>query len=169
MLFFPPCTFDALPGHTLSWKAEIWFVRWRLPLIVHLKPVCFFVFFLIFRRPEPPTTFKNTWLTLFTTTDLKHLQESCILIWWAEKRLGLAVHSRRHTHTQNTNNLGQLFQIQLLWTWSQLVSGSGVSLAHTYQLGMFPKQYSTMLPGGLQQNKTLISLNVIVISYYSEK
>lgn len=70
---------------------------------------------------------------------------------------------------QNTNNLGQLFKIQLLWTWSQLVSGSGVSLAHTYQLGLFPKQYCTMLPRGLQQNETLISHNVIVISYSSEK
>lgn len=38
-------------------------------------------------------------------------------------------------------------------------------MAHTYQLGLFPKQYHTMLPRGLQQNKTLISLNVIVISY----
>lgn len=34
-------------------------------------------------------------------------------------------------------------------------------MAHTYQLGLFPKQYHTMLPRGLQQNKTLISLNVI--------
>lgn len=70
---------------------------------------------------------------------------------------------------QSTNNLGQRFQIQLLWTWSQLVSGGGVCLAHTYQLGLFPKQYRTMLPRGLQQNKTLISLNVIVISYSSKK
>lgn len=42
-------------------------------------------------------------------------------------------------------------------------------MAHTYQLGPFPKQYCTMLPRGLQQNKTLISLNVIVISYSSKK
>lgn len=86
------------------------------------------------------------------------------------------MHSNRETEEmlgsymhllQNTNNLGQRFQIQLLWTWSQLVSGGGVGLAHTYQLGQFPKQYCTMLPRGQQQNKTLISLNVIVISYSS--
>lgn len=42
-------------------------------------------------------------------------------------------------------------------------------MAHTYQLGAFPKQYLTMLPRGLQQNKALISLYVIVISYSVEK
>lgn len=149
----------------------MWSVRWKLPLIVQLKSLHFLEETTATHRFKNKLK-KNTWLTLLATIDFKQLQESCILIRQTEEILGSALHSWCCIHIpqlQNTNNLGQLFQIQLLWTWSQLVSGGGVCLAHTYQLGPFPKQYCTMLPRGLQQNKTLISLNVIVISYSSKK
>lgn len=147
----------------------MWSVRWKLPLIVQLKSSIFF------RRPQPPIASKKKKKYMVDTIGYSRLQAITRVMHSNTTDRGdtgisfalLMLHT--HTQLQNTNNLGQLFQIQLLWTWSQLVSGGGVCLAHTYQLGRFPKQYCTMLPRGLQQNKTLISLNVIVISYSSKK
>lgn len=156
----------------------MWSVRWMLPLCFQLKSLHFLLQTAATHQLNEEK--KNTWLTLLATMDFKQLQESCILIdrqrrYWDQLCSSwFCIHrhwqqKKQKTKNTHTNNLGQLFQIQLLWTWSQLVSGGGVCLAHTYQLGPFPKQYCTMLPRGLQQNKTLISLNVIVISYSSKK
>lgn len=72
----------------------MWSVRWKLPLIVQLKSLHF-----LEETTATHRFFKNTWLTLVATIDFKQLQESCILIWWTEERLGLALHSWCCIHT----------------------------------------------------------------------
>lgn len=50
-----------LPGRAASWKAEIWSVRWKMPLIVQLNHPHPHPRPLFFWRPQPPNTFENCW------------------------------------------------------------------------------------------------------------